>query len=62
MKHITSINYKGFNALTMSLEDFLEQCADRERLEIVKVDGAIFLYRESDNCLYMVSEPQEKEA
>lgn len=56
-----TLNYKGFNVVAMTLEDFIKETEDREQLEVVKVEGLTFLYRPKTNQLYAVSEKGVKE-
>lgn len=50
--------YKGYVVETKTIEEFLTEADDKESVEVVKVDGLVFLYRSKTNQLYAVSEPK----
>lgn len=54
-------NIYGFNVILIKVEDFLKQTDDKKMLEIVKVDGRIFLHRLGKNELYVLSKPEVKD-
>jgi hypothetical protein len=55
-----TLNYGGFGVVEMSLQEFLSSVEDKDILEVVKVEGYVFLHSPKNNQLYAVGEPDSK--
>jgi hypothetical protein len=55
-----TLNYGGFGVVEMGLQEFLSRMEDKDILEVVKVEGYVFLHSPKDNQLYAVGEPHSK--